>query len=275
MAIDPKKLNDQFNIIAGLRGFLQFEPFRLFAALANAMPNNPLAVLEIGVFCGRSLAGLACAFPTSSIVGVDPMFSDFLNSPAVSGEAEFLAENAGDLSPTDRVNALNRVLGRLEADFGTPFRDRVQLHRVTQEEFLAKESAVQLFKFCHIDGEHTFLAVRNLLDSLPRLVGPDSVIVFDDFHNEGFPDISEAVFTHASHKTSLFPLLFGLNKGVYVFEPNDRGRYAHDVAEYFPNTAYNVRWLPDGSFTIAPRPLAVPKRSFTRRVLRRIAQRFI
>lgn len=217
-------VQSDFDIISRLRGFLTLDAFGLFRHLHELSVIAGAPVLEIGVFCGRSLAALACAFRDTQVVGVDPFYSDFENSPAAPGEAEYLAVGSDHMSPEERIAAFWRIVDRLDETNGTNLKTLIRLERATQDEFLARRLGTEKYQLCHVDAEHTYDAVCGCLDTLDTLLEPGAWLVVDDLLHPGYPDISEAVHTHRGFRTAFWPVFYGLNKGVFIHKPDAKAR---------------------------------------------------
>ena len=204
----------EYKILAELPGCLGPDAFALFKNLSKLDDLKIDTILEIGVFCGRSLLGLACAFKKAEVTGVDPFFNDFHNSPAFYDEAEYLKSKAGLATREQRIEKIWLVADKFKS-----FRGRIKLEAVTQESFLAKNN--KKFNLIHVDGEHSFKAVDDVLDALDNILQPNALIVIDDLPSPGFPEIAEAVYTHKKFKQKFFPLVYGCNKGVFIYQPDN------------------------------------------------------
>src|SRR3989304_1747810 len=94
----------EFDFISQLPGFLNIDVYGLFQKLGRFYPRKNPAILEIGIFCGKSFLALGLAFKNPSIiVGVDPFYDDFKNSPALEDEGEYLEEASRHLSREERL----------------------------------------------------------------------------------------------------------------------------------------------------------------------------
>lgn len=236
-----------FALISGLRGFFERDAFLLFKILreVNFQPGQP--VLEIGVFCGRSLAAIASLYPEVTVHGVDPFYADFAVSPAFSDEAELLSDKSAGQAPEERIAAIGAVLDSLDGQNGTSLARSVRLHRQTEAEFYATGPA--RFQFIHIDADHSFAAVTATLDNLPKTLLPGGWLVLDDFLNPGFPDISEAVHAHRLFRAGLWPVVYAANKAVFLFSESEAAARALRVAiaARFVNAGASVRLMHDGA----------------------------
>jgi len=220
--MEIQALHANFELIGRLKGFLSWEALKLFSYLRrhSLVPDRP--VLEIGVFCGRSLAGLACAFPGVKVVGVDPFFEAFSNSPAFPFEAEDLTALSENLPPRERLKNFWSIIRLLDEINKSRLETSVQLEKVTQETFFKEKRSGGRFQLCHVDGEHTYTAVIDCLDRLDHLLYPGAWLVIDDFLCEAYPDISEAVHRHPGFRKAFWPVLYGFNKGVFVYQPGGK-----------------------------------------------------
>jgi hypothetical protein len=251
--IDEESIKRDYRVLSQLCGFLDLEALELFHFLANVLQNPEIPVLEIGVFCGRSLAGLACAFDKVPIVGVDPFFEDFYHSPAYEDEAKFLSWASNSMSPAQRKDHFWQVIDQLGSTRHDELKSRITLKQVTQESFLNSELGKSKFQACHLDGEHTFAGVRSLVDVFDELLVPNSWVIVDDLFNAGFPEISEAIHTHEGHRKSFWPVVFGFNKGVYLFRPDPPellGEVKAELARAYSSSFYSVRFMRDNAIRV-------------------------
>lgn len=277
---DDAVLQRRYGHLEALVGFLDADAFRLFCMLGSLSPSEAAPVLEVGVFCGRSLAGLALAFPDAPAVGVDPMFEAFDNEHALEGEGAFLTRAAGGATPEERLATLRRVLEALSADGDAGLSERVTVERVTQAQFLADPTDDAVFQAVHLDGEHTYAAVEEAMNHLPVLLIEGGWLIMDDFSNPGFPEIAEAIHRHPSFRNELIPAVYGFNKGVFLYRPDaPRLRTVLDALEAWCRKAgYLVRLLADGSMVVhpqmepGPRPRLTLRQRFAKK-LRRLADR--
>lgn len=238
-----------YRIITKLPGFLTEESFELFILLG--MYNNTVnqKILEIGVFCGRSLLALSYAFKNSSlVVGVDPMYENFFNSPAMKGEDIMLYKLSRGTTPAGRINNINYVKNELSDLIKLNL--KIKLVRKTQDEFF-KDSNIK-FNIIHVDGEHTYSALTNFLNNLDKHIDHGGMIIFDDIINPGVPGIAEAIFGHHYYKNRLFPVCYGFNKGVFLYKPNNRNmiNLIKMLTTYYENNKYVVKNLEDKSIVV-------------------------
>ena len=260
---DPER---NFALIATLPGFLDLDAYRLFGWLAELNRQPGLAVLEIGVFCGRSLAALATVYPDADCHGVDPFFADFVESPAFADEAAILGSKTAD-APDQRIARLQAVLAALDRQNGTAIAAHLRLHRMLEQDFYRADRG--RYQLLHVDGEHTFAAVAGTLDRLETTLAPSGWLVVDDFLHPGFPDISEAVHRHRLFRTRLSPVAYAFNKGVFALtDPGDArlGAWRDEIARRCAGLGFAVRRMHDGAVALerpvgaTPKPRSVPQR---------------
>lgn len=212
----------EFAFISSLPGFLSRDAYDLLCKLSPACSEKAPAVLELGVFCGRSLLALGFAFGNvSQVIGVDPFYENFKNSPALEGEGEFLDQASFALTRYERIALLDRALKGSE-EFRPGLSARLILRQMTQCSFFETKKDSERFDVVHVDREHTFGAVYEFLEQADRTLNYNSLVIIDDFLNPGFPGISEAVHTHSTYKKELFSVLYGFNKAVFVYRPQSR-----------------------------------------------------
>jgi hypothetical protein len=81
------------------------------------------------------------------------------------------------------------------------------------------------FRWIHIDGEHTGMAIINDLNIANTLLDDVGVIIIDDFFNAEYPQITAAVFDWLRlNPIQLTLFLIGYNKG-YLCRPRSAHRY--------------------------------------------------
>ena len=91
------------------------------------------------------------------------------------------------------------------------------------------------FRWIHIDGEHTGMAVINDMNIANPLLNDDGVMIIDDFFNPQYPQITAAVFDWLRcHPIQLTPFLIGDNKGYLC-----RARSAHSYLSYVKDSLFD------------------------------------
>lgn len=87
------------------------------------------------------------------------------------------------------------------------------------------------YRWIHIDGEHTGIAVEKDLTLASSLLGPRGIIVVDDFFSHEYPQITFAVIEHLkAHPKTLMMFLCGYSKA-YLCHPSDGVWLLQYVAE--------------------------------------------
>jgi hypothetical protein len=77
------------------------------------------------------------------------------------------------------------------------------------------------YRWIHIDGEHTEVAVAHDLALASSLLGERGIITVDDFFSPVYPQITFAVIDYIrAHPKSLMMFLCGFDKG-YLCHPSD------------------------------------------------------
>lgn len=256
------RMRRDFALISSLRGFFELDAFLLFKILRELNFHPRVPVLEVGVFCGRSLAALASLYPEVPVHGVDPFYADFGASPAFADEAGLLTDKSAGQTPEARIAAITETLAALDRLNGTKLAENLVLHRMTEAEFLGRNR--ERFQLIHIDAEHSFAAVTASLDNLPKTLARDGWLVFDDFLNPGFPDISEAVHAHALFRRGLWPVVYGANKAVFLYAESEaplaRELRAKIESQYAAMGAV-IRPMHDGAPMVEMPELARPLKS--------------
>ena len=91
------------------------------------------------------------------------------------------------------------------------------------------------FRWIHIDGEHTGMAVVNDLNIANTLLNDEGVAIVDSFFNPQYPQITAAVFDWLRvHPVQLTLFLIGDNKG-YLCRP----RSAHSYLSYVKDSLFD------------------------------------
>lgn len=242
----------EFEFVSKLPGFLDINAYDLFCKLGqNYSKRNP-AILEIGIFCGKSFLALSLAFrEPSRAVGVDPFYEDFKSSPALEEEGKYLEQTSQFLTRRQRLNLLRKIITESE-QLRPGLSQKMEVEEKTQDDYLTYRKSSDKFDIVHIDGEHTYEAVYNFFDETRKILNPNSIVIVDDFLNPGFPGISEAVHTHPTFKKQLFPAIYAFNKAVFVYQPA-KGQVKNLVsllAKDYRQEKKLVRPLSDGSIMV-------------------------
>jgi hypothetical protein len=129
--------------------------------------------LEIGVFNGNSIAGLARNHPTKTIFGIDPFLEDGCTTAHTQVEQD-------EFMPVQYANTQHNILGL----------DNITLFQVTSQEFaemLTDEMAADMnINWVLIDGSHHYEDVINDVHLAMRLIGTKpGAVVFDDCNLSG------------------------------------------------------------------------------------------
>jgi hypothetical protein len=96
---------------------------------------------------------------------------------------------------------------------------------VTLYRSLEMVSHRRLFRWMHIDGEHTGQAVTTDLVLAHELLADEGIICIDDFFNPAYAQVTAAVFSFlATNRFDLTLFACGHNKG-YLARPTYAGRY--------------------------------------------------
>lgn len=258
-SINEAQLPGQFARIRRLPGFVNPPIHRLFAAM-GALGAPAGEILEIGVFGGQSLLSLACAFPGRACVGVDPFFDDFHNPSALAGEDDIMQSLTKGQNGEARLAAIKSAARDLQVD-------KVRLEPCTQEAYFSRGISRNV-ALLHLDGEHTFPAVKAALDKVPDLMVPGAWVVLDDFPHNWYPGIVEALYTHPLFRHGLEPVACAYGKGLFAWQADageiERRRKGLSLA--FDPQLHAVNRLHDGSYSIQSRPVSAGKSGWLRRV---------
>lgn len=244
----------EFYLIEKINGFFSPDDYLLFRYLNQVYGSNVKKGLEIGVFCGKSLLGLACAFESAQFVGVDPFFEDFFNPSAFKDEDKILSTVCNNLTPKERISGIFSIGKQIDERFDKDVSSRITVIESTQEDFI--EANQDRFALCHLDGEHSYRSVKYFFDRIDRLMVNGSLIIVDDFFNPQFPGIAEAVYTHPSFKTSVFPLVYTSGKAAFLYNPADNTAIetlARGLQERYESDTFVVNQLEDESIVVSKR----------------------
>lgn len=210
------KKDPEFKKIQDIPGFLSQNAFHLFSVLSEITDHNTKLtnqkVLEIGVYCGRSLLALGLLYRRNKVVGVDPFYNSFYNSPAYPEEAKYMADKSLNTNANTRIDILKSKINDLSLE------NTVELRIETQERFI-KDAKLGKYKLAYVDGEHSYKSINFFLNNMDKLLVKDSLLVIDDILSAGYPGISEALHRHKSFKKTIIPICYAFNKGVFIYKP--------------------------------------------------------
>jgi predicted O-methyltransferase YrrM len=148
-------------------------------------------MLEIGVYKGKS-ATLSTLHATAQehCLYVDPILNETTNTLLQSC-------HAGEENRTHFIKSFSEA--------------------ITTPQFLSQWH--KSFRWIHIDGEHTGMALANDLKVADALLHRNGIVCLDDFLSPRYPQITQSVFTYlAKDPTSFALVLCGFNKG-YLCRP--------------------------------------------------------
>lgn len=165
------------------RWFAAGKPKKYAEALSH-VPQVPGALVEVGVWEGKSTIQLANAFPAEEVHAIDHWQGD-LTDPK---------------SPVAAIAASRNVF----ADFMENIKlagvaDRVVVHRMDWRDAFARWSYGPI-KMLFIDGEHTFTEVADNIDAGLPLMVPGGVMCGDDY---GFSAVAKAVHSRLDERGQL------------------------------------------------------------------------
>lgn len=210
------KTDSDFQKIQDIPGFLSQNAFHLFSTLSEITNCNTKLtnqnVLEVGVYCGRSLLALGLLNRRNKVVGVDPFYNSFYNSPAYPEEAKYMADKSLNTDANTRIDILKSKISALSLE------NTVELRIETQESFIEHAKSGK-YKLAYVDGEHSYKSISFFLNNMDKLLVKDSLLVIDDILSAGYPGISEALHRHKSFKKTLIPICYAFNKGVFIYKP--------------------------------------------------------
>jgi hypothetical protein len=184
---------DEFRrLFAGVPGWFTMQAACIWDSLLNFQSSSKVSghFLEIGVWKGRSaLLSTLHASEDEECVYVDML-------PIEEARANLRSVRTSGLHFI-RATSRNLVAAMLP------------------------ESATSGYRWIHIDGEHSGIAVEHDLAFASSLLGERGIIVIDDFFTPSYPQITFAVLDHLrAHPKSLVMFLCGFNKA-YLCHPSD------------------------------------------------------
>lgn len=157
--------------------------------------------LEIGVFNGDSVAGLARAFPSRTIFGIDPFIEDGCT-------VLHTGVNEKEYMPTQHENTMNNIAGL----------SNVLLFEIMSTEFYNKltDKAIEDMDVAWvlIDGSHHYTDVINDVNLAMRLIGDrQGGIVFDDVNLPGVRRAYDEFLTKYTGRYSLAQDIYDYHPG--------------------------------------------------------------
>lgn len=177
--------------------------------LRRQQGGSPL--LEIGAFQGKS-AILLGLHAQGDAVYVNDIFDGLHGEDSSNGE-----ENA------------QQYAGLTRASFEAHYRQFAPSPPVVIQEFSSKigeHVPAGSLRFAHVDGGHLHAQVSEDLTNVQRLLGPDGVVVFDDFRAMHTPGVSAAVWG-AVATSQLIPICVSEFKFYGAWNPTEAGE-VHD-----------------------------------------------
>jgi hypothetical protein len=97
-------------------------------------------------------------------------------------------------------------------------------------------------RWCHIDGEHTGTAVYRELELANQIVGPEGIVVVDDFFSTRYPANTTEVVRYLEKNPFHFRLLLvGFNKA-YLCRPESLPRYMDFMMSGMPKAMRTYGW---------------------------------
>jgi hypothetical protein len=181
--------------------------------------------LEIGVWKGRSaLLSALHAEPAEECVFVDPV----LRAEARQGLQAVHPDGLHFIEAPSRALSAGSLPGY-----------EVPSYRYRRDDGSFQIAGVRgapSYRWIHIDGEHTGVAVAHDLAIAAQLIGERGIICVDDFFSPCYPQITFAVLDHLrANARSLMLFLCGCNKG-YLCHPADaRWLFAHVAQRLMPD----------------------------------------
>lgn len=229
--------------IEGVKGWCIPQLWQSVWPIARTLGNGPVA--EIGVFEGRFFIGLCKTFGTAGknrAVAIDVFDQQQFNLDGAGvGKAEVL-----------RSNLDRHGIGADHVEFMA--RDSLSLTSRDAAELIAKIGRVAFFS---IDGCHEVVHTINDVDFAMSVTRHDGLIALDDYTNQNWPGVQEAVARMYLLGTPNFvPLVVTCNKLLlcsYSFHATYLETIATYLESHFPDTRVKrVRRFGFDSLTVQP-----------------------
>lgn len=210
MAAPPRSVNAPVDSTGYLQSVIpQNRLALLFKLCRDTLRRVPGGVLEVGVYKGGSLLGLAReaahVAPDVPVWGIDT----FSGHPYSDGHPVHPAGKYGDV-----------VLGELREALRVAGYGNVRLSQQLVESGIPP--AIRGLSFVHVDCD-LYRPVRYCALSLPRLMRPGGIIYFDDFGHDHCPGATRAIL-EAVDQDRGSPLHGAIRHDVQVTE--DRTRWS-------------------------------------------------
>jgi hypothetical protein len=192
-------MNLSWEKVDAVSGWFGFHSYALWRCLLDFQQAGTVRgdLFEIGVWRGRSAAVLAAYCRDDETVYLCDLQVD-----ADALRATLQGIGAADRKIVPIAGPSSALPGRLDL--------RAMHQRV---------------RFMHIDGEHTGVAVYNELELAQQIVGPDGLVVIDDFFSPRYPaNTTEAVRYLEKNPFHFRLFAVAFNKG-YFCRPESLARY--------------------------------------------------
>jgi predicted O-methyltransferase YrrM len=205
-------------------GFITPRAARIISAILTHQQATAIhgALVEIGVYYGKTLIGMALAAkPGERVLGLD-------------------------VFPADTKAQVGRVLRQmLPADYQA----EVVLSTADSTSLSAADWIQRLkqpARFIHVDGDHTYRAVLSDLLLADSHVADGGVVVIDDFLHDWYPDVTEGIFAALKVARNIRPVAViprsgALTKGgtkLLCCTASHVGAYADLVRATFPQAKF-------------------------------------
>ena len=184
-----------------LSGWLALADFEIMRTVVGSQ-SEQTAIAEIGVHHGKSFIALALSSGNRQLYAIDIFGNQVENvDKSGSGDKQVFLENLARFGIDE-----NRVVidERLSSSVGA---DEIY-------------NSVGKVGFFHIDGGHNLEAVSGDIELACAVDCDESVLVFDDLFRADWPEVSHAVFSSHTIRSSNYQLFaIGFNKGYFCKPP--------------------------------------------------------
>lgn len=202
---------------------------------------GPGHIGEIGVYEGKFFIGLAKTFGSDFQHAAIDVFDmqEFNLDKAGIGKKDILLSNAEKLG-VSKVDCYQR--------------DSVTLD---QQDVALMHSKYQRFKFFSVDGCHEVLHTTKDIEFAMQVTSNEGLIAIDDYNNQNWPEVQEAVTKMYLHNEYRFiPLVFTTGK-LFLCSVSYHEKYLKIVwdfvKEYYPTTRIKmVKRFGFNSITLKP-----------------------
>jgi hypothetical protein len=231
-----------FKHMHGIKGYLSPVDAFAMAAVLGAQQENGLrgGIVEIGAFYGRSF---------------------FLMQLAADGRDKLFAADLFDIGPHRNFAAQYDQFVKNGRKLGLPV-DEEHIFVGDSKDLSADQIRARLgsCRLVHIDGGHEWQHVATDSRLAMDTIADHGVIVFDDFYNPEWPDVSLAVIDLLTSQRDLKPFAI-TNRKLYVSKTS----YADAYRNWVCSSVFTTR-IPRQEVSLFRTPVPFLKEPFERKI---------